>query len=172
LIGISEDNHLLVGGKGRQYVFTMEGKTLKTGKPHRKFTPIDGKDFYISPDKVGLFIEDSNNREKRELYFFFNTSLLNSVRINTLSPIKVSKSGALILTTQRQLYPNHYIVLYLNSEDPNASKAYVLKDEQGSTEDTPVFGLDGNIYQSGFMLDDDGGYWVKKFEIPDQDQPR
>jgi len=182
LMGVSEKENLLIKDVDPQvqHVVSKEGKTVKIGTANQAFTPIGDKNYSVSfidkSDKNTkmpyLKITNSNDKDRKEEKFLPNSSLLNNLKVKTLNPIKISKTGELIITARRQLRPLEYFLLYLNQENSSVTKAYVLPDEEISTENPPVFGLDGNIYQSGFILGEDGGYWVKKFEIPDEDKPR
>jgi len=182
LMGISNNDNLLIKDVKPQvqHVVSKEGMTLKKSNSNQIFTPIGDKDYSVSivdrsiKKRDGPYLQLSSSKDKKieENKLLLNSSSLRNLKTKTLSPIRLSKKGMLIVTARKQLSPLEYYLLYIDKENSKITKAYVLPDEEISTENPPVFGLDGNIYQSGFILGDDGGYWVKKFEIPDEDKPR
>ena len=189
LMGISEGNHLLIKDVHNQiqYIVGRDGGILKRGEPHKIFTPINGKDYSVSsgqrkgPDRKDFILKiyDSRSRNKlQESVFLLEDSLISNVKPQRLIPIKVSKSGNIIVVGMRRKGNCDFFIFYIDEERAKIVKAYILPSNPNPYIDDlpPVFGLDGNIYQSGYSAKEEdpeyGGYWVKRYIIPDEDKPR
>ncbi|MCK4421594.1 hypothetical protein KAW18_09345 [candidate division WOR-3 bacterium] len=187
--GILEKGELLVSTDVYRYAINPEGKVIRKGEEYQRFTPINGKDYTLSSgprkgrDKKDFILKiyDKKKKRSKELSFKVIDSLINKVVPQRLIPIRISIGGYVIVVCQRFTRNTYYIVFYIDENRSQIVKAYVLPSEvsiKGVTfsHNPPVFGLDGNIYQSGYSAKEEdpeyGGYWVKRYIIPDEDKPR
>jgi len=160
IYGFSENSDMIVSTDDFHCLIDSKGKIVRQGPKNQRFTPIGNKDYTISPgggenDIRGDLIlksQDINKREEKKVPISLNSGFLSGVKLKTLSPIKLSQNGNLITVARKRSHPLNYMLLHINENSKRVTKAYVLPDEEVSTENPPVFGLDGNIYQSGFIL--------------------
>ncbi len=184
--GIDEEGHLLVKDIDEhiQYVLGNDGGVLKKGEKYRTFTPIANCEYEITHDSKNRNMTitihtDKTKTPKQEAKI--RTGLMAKIEYYYTIPLKVSISGNLIVTARMTEKPYDYIIMYVDITTKKIKKIYVFRSEKSIkgitvTNNPPILGQDGNIYQSGYSAKKDnpsyGGFWVKKYTLPEEDRPR
>lgn len=172
LTRLTEDNNFLIDDLGihKSQLISKDGKILKE-IPYYE-VKFDRK------EKILKIHAQTRDKSKSIVEIHMKDYPIGKLSMTWREFAGKNFQGYLIVITRRLNKPRNYLILYLDEGNAIIKKFYVLptKGEPTTTENPPVFGLDGNLYQSGFSTDLDnpsiGGYWVKRYIIPDEDKPR
>lgn len=151
----------------------------REGKKIEEIQYYEGK--YNRKEKILEIFSIRGKERSSILKIKIDANSIGKLNRNWVEIMGRSIKGYIIVITERWNKPYNGIILYIDENTGQIVKTYILPPEVTihmgtSAINPPVFGQDGNIYQSGFSAKKDdpeyGGFWVKRYIIPDEDKPR
>jgi len=172
LSGTGEDGNLIISNLSNNKMKTIS----VSGETEKDFSFYKAR--YDREKEIIELFSIVGNKELKSLEIKVDTKYLGKLSRNWVKYVGKTLNNEYIIIARRLKKPRNYMILYVSPEQKKIIKVYEIPWSSDPTmnEWPPVFGLDGNVYHSGYSAKkgdpDYGGYWVKKFEIPDEDKPK
>jgi hypothetical protein len=167
LWGIDENGNFLISDMSMGHLVSSDGEIIRSHK--KNFIPLGEKDYYFKHNKRNKILQLVTVKGKATSELIVKTA--TNIGRRESFPLWISPEGCFIIMApgSGSSYKNK-IILYINQEG-EIVREYIIPNAW-----SPILGLDGNFYDAGYAQEENnpsyGGFWVKKYVLPQEDRSR